>query len=143
MDARDQLGQRERLGDVVVAADGQTRQLVLQRVAGSQEEDGDPNPVGPQAPGDLEPVEVRQHHVEDDEVRGIVLGLRQRLTPGGRLVHREPFVPQRRGHCVDDGGLVVHYQNSWSVLSFHGRTSLFTGSHPEFSPKCGPPVGPL
>ena len=74
----DQLGQRERLGHVVVATDGQAGQLVLQRVAGGEEEDGDPDAVGPQAPGDLEAVEVGQHHIEDDEVRRILLGLGQR-----------------------------------------------------------------
>ena len=77
VDPGDQLGQGEGLGDVVVPADGQARQLVLQGVAGGQEEDGDPHPVGAQAPGDLEAVEVGQHHIEDDQVRRIVLGLGQ------------------------------------------------------------------
>ena len=85
---------------------------------------GTRTPSAAQAPGHLEPVEVGQHHVEDDEVRRIVLGLRQRTPPGGRLVHREPFVAQRRGHRIDDGGLVVHHQDSWPVLRSHGRTSL-------------------
>jgi hypothetical protein len=44
MDPGDELGQREGLGDVVVAADGQAGQLVLQGVAGGQEEDGDAEP---------------------------------------------------------------------------------------------------
>ena len=98
----DHLGQRERFGHVVIAAHGQAGQFVLQRVARRQEEDGHPEPVGPQPPGHLQAVEVGQHDVEDHEVRWILLGLGQRLSPGYRLVDREPLVAQRRRHRIDD-----------------------------------------
>ena len=81
VDPGDDLGQREGLGDVVVAPDGEARQLVLQRVAGGQEEHRHPQPVGAEAPRHLEPVEVGQHDVEDDEVGRVVLGLGQRPRP--------------------------------------------------------------
>ena len=76
VDPGDDLGQGERLGHVVVAADGQAGHLVLDGVAGGEEEDGHPDPVGPQPPGHLEPVEVGQHDVEDDQVGRVLLGRR-------------------------------------------------------------------
>ena len=102
VDSCDDLGQGERLGDVVVAPDGQTGQLVLQRVASGEEEDGDAKPVGTQAPGHLETIQVGQHDVEDQEVGRVFLGLRQGLAPRRRLVDGEPLVAQRRRHCIDD-----------------------------------------
>ena len=69
----DDLGQGEGLGDVIVAADGQSRDLVLQGVAGRQEEHRCPDPVGAQPPGDLEPVEVGEHDIEHDQVRWSLL----------------------------------------------------------------------
>src|ERR1700722_2101659 len=45
----DHFGQRERFGDVVVPADRQTRQLVVQRVPGGDEENGDVDTVRPEA----------------------------------------------------------------------------------------------
>ena len=102
VDPGDDLGQREGLGDVVVAAHGEAGQLVLERVARGQEEDGDAHAVGAQAAGDLESVEVGEHDIEDDEVGRILLGLGECLAPRHGLVDGEPLVAQRRGHCIDD-----------------------------------------
>ena len=67
-----------------------------------QEEDGDAHAVGAQAPGDLESVEIGQHHIEDDEVGRVLLGLGEGLAPGHGLVDGEPLVAQGRGHRIDD-----------------------------------------
>ena len=115
----DDLGQCEGLGDVVVAADGQAGQLVLQRVAGREEEDGHADPVGPQAPGHLDAVEVGQHHVEDHEVRRVAWAWASALPPGDRLVDREALVAERGRHRIDDGGLVVHHQDPRSTFVLH------------------------
>ena len=115
----DDLGQREGLGHVVVATDGEPGQLVLQGVARGQEQDGHAQAVGAQPPGYLEAVEVGQHHVEDHQVRRVLLCLRQRLAACHRLVDREPLVAQRCRHCIDDGGLVVDHQHPRSVIHLH------------------------
>ena len=142
--AGDHLGQGERLGHVVVAADGQAGQLVLERVAGGEEEDGHADAVGAESPGHLEPVEVGQHHVEDDEVRRVLLGLGQRLAPGHRLVDREPLVAQRRRHRIDDRGLVVNHQDPRPVVDLH--LDIPPCRHrvaPSMPVQCDPPVGLL
>ncbi len=141
----DHLGQREGLRHVVVAADGEAGQLVLQGVARRQEEDRHPQPVRTQPPGDLESVEVGQHDVEDHEVRRILLGLRQGLAPGHRFVDREALVAQRRRHRIDDRGFVVDHQHPRSVVHrLHLAVPPWhTGSRHGFSVQCDRPVGPL
>ena len=100
--------------------------------------------VGAEPPGHLEAVEVGQHHVEDDEVGRVLLGLGQGLAAGHRLVDGEPLVAQRRRHRVDDRGLVVNHQDPGSVVGLHwpylpdaqGRTR-------GFPVQCDPAVGLL
>ena len=117
------LGEGERLGDVVVPADGQPGHLVLDGVAGGQEEDGDPDPVGPEPAGDLEPVEVGQHHVEHDEVGRVLLGRGQRQAAVDRLGHLEPLVAEGGGDGVDDRRLVVDDQDALAAGGLHGISS--------------------
>jgi hypothetical protein len=70
-DPGDDLLQAERLGHVVVAAQGQAPDLVLHRVPRGQEDDGDAGAAAPQPPDDVEPVHVGQHDVEHDEIRPV------------------------------------------------------------------------
>ena len=144
-DAGDDLGQRERLRDVVVTADRQAGQLVVERVAGGEEEHRRPDAVGPEPPGDLEPVEVRQHHVEHDQVRRPVLGHGQGAAPGRRLVDVEPLVAQRRRDRVDDRRFVVDDQDAarWRIVGHRGHLLAGPGSHDRLPGRCGPAVGPL
>ena len=103
----DDLLQPEGLGDVVVAADGQTLDLVRHVIAGSQEEDRGGHVTFAQAPGHGEAVHVGQHDVEDHQV-------------GRRLLHRlegavavsgdrdlEACEAQGRGEQVADVGFIV------------------------------------
>ena len=66
--AGDQLLEAERLGDVVVAADGEALDLLLGGVTGGQEHDRHVMAVGPQPLHDREAVAVGEHHVEHDEI---------------------------------------------------------------------------
>ena len=118
------LGQGEGLGHVVVAADGEAGHLVLDGVAGGEEEDRDTDAVGPQPPGDLEAVEVGQHDVEDDEVGRVLLGGGQGQAAVDRLVDAESLVAERGGHGVDDRGLVVDDQDALAAGGFHGARSF-------------------
>ena len=67
MDPRDELPGAERLGEVVVGADGEPDDEVGLGVAGGEHQDGH-RAVALDAPAHLEAVEAREHQVEDDEV---------------------------------------------------------------------------
>src|SRR5437870_11117678 len=65
-DPRDQLPHGERLGDIVVRPDLQARHLVGLGVLGGQDDDRDLG-LPPDDPAQVEPVDVRQHEVEDHQ----------------------------------------------------------------------------
>ena len=78
-DAGDDLLEAERLGDVVVAADGEALDLVVDRVARGDEDDRQLAALLAQPPGDGEAVHVGEHHVEDAQVGLVVAGDAQGL----------------------------------------------------------------
>jgi len=65
---RHDLGERERLRHVVVAAHREAGDLVLGGVLGGEKEDRRADAVVAQPPGELEAVDVGQHDVEHDQV---------------------------------------------------------------------------
>ena len=101
------LFEAERLGDVVVAAEGEAGDLVLQRVAGGQEQRGRVDAVGAQPAQQPEAVHAGHHHVEDDRVRPDFAGLVQRGGAVGRGVDLETLELQTDREQLDDVGLVV------------------------------------
>ena len=68
LDAGDELARVERLRQVVVGADLEADDLVDVLVAGGQHQDRHVGGLA-DAPADLEPVDVGQHQVEDDQRR--------------------------------------------------------------------------
>ena len=74
--ARRQLRERERLGQVVVRAAVEPAHPVLDRVASGQHQHRHPDAVGAQPPAGREPVEPGHHHVEHDRV---VVGRARRM----------------------------------------------------------------
>lgn len=60
-----------------------------------------------QPPHHLDPVETRQHQVEDEEVGTVELGLAQRLRPVLRLHRLEAGPLEVAGDDLDDRRLVV------------------------------------
>lgn len=57
----------------------------------------------------LEPVEARQHHIEDDEVGFVEVGEAQRLRPVHRLVGLEAGALEVTSDDLNDRRLVVDY----------------------------------
>ena len=107
-DAGHHLLEAERLGDVVVAADGQALDLVVDRVPRREEDDGQLPAGVAQPPGDREAVHVGEHDVEDDEVgvvRSDALVRAVRAVAGDR--HLEPGEAQGGGEQLADVGLVL------------------------------------
>ena len=111
MHAGDDLGERERLGDVVVAADREPLDLVRGVVPGGEEEHRDVDAVAAEPLRDRDAVEVREHDVEDDEVGPEVLDPGQRVPTVGRRGDLEALVAERGGHRVGDRRLVVDDQH--------------------------------
>ena len=128
MDPGDDLGEGERLGDVVVAAHREPLDLVRRVVPGREEEDRDVDAVA-QPLGDRDPVEVGEHDVQDDEVGPEVLDPGQRVPPvrGGRDL--EALVAERGGHRVGDRRLVVHDEHPSRPMAATHLGTLLAPSH--------------
>jgi hypothetical protein len=123
-DAGDHLLEAERLGDVVVAADGQAGDLVLGGVLGGQEQHRGAGVARAQPPGHVEAVQVGQHHVEHDQVGAVALHGRQRLQAAGGRRHLEPGQAQAGRQQLEDVGLVLDDKEPGLRLGLaHGRHS--------------------
>ena len=92
--AREEFGEVERLGEVVVRAQVKAPHAVIEGVAGGQHQDRRPRPGGAHLPADLEPVDVGQTHVEHDRVVRHRCGEADSLFGRGRAVDQEAFLPQ-------------------------------------------------
>src|SRR5436190_9531989 len=115
--ARDDLGEAERLRHVVVA-DGEALELVLRRILRGEEDHRRPLMPVPQAARDREAVQVREHHVEDDQVGAEVVDRLLGASPGRGLARLEALVAERGGDGVGDRLLVVHDEDA-RALSAH------------------------
>jgi hypothetical protein len=104
------VGSSRSARDVVVCseleADDHVRGVGLRR----EHDDGD-GALLAQLPADLEPIERRQHHVEEHEVEGVMASTLQPLpaVPGGGDAEAGAFQAERRR--LSDGGVVFHQQD--------------------------------
>ena len=145
-DPRDQLPHGERLGDIVVRPDLQARHLVGLGVLGGQDDDRDLG-LPPDDPAQVEPVDVRQHEVEDHQ-HGASLP-EQIETPEpvqcGDGVEALPLELVADG--ADESLLVLHHQDGPYGRRGLGRPLLDVNVHrgprqapPRWSgPPCSPP----
>ena len=119
--ARDDLGEAERLRHVVVASGPERLDLVLDRVLRGEEQDRVSLPALAQPAADLDPLDVREHPVEDDEIRVETRDRGERLTAGPRLLDLEPLVAQGGRDRVDDRPLVVYDEDPRAVAVGRSR----------------------
>jgi hypothetical protein len=108
--ARDELGERERLGQVVVGAQREPVDQVVERPRRREHEHLRVGLLGGERPADVVAVDLGQVAVEHDDV---VVGdprLEQRLGAVGRDVDRDPFAAQAAGDGVRDAALVLGNQ---------------------------------
>ena len=103
----DDLFEAERLRHVVVAAQGQPGDLVLQGVAGGQEQCRGVDAVGAQPAQHPEAVHAGHHHVEDHRVRPGFARPVQGLGAVGGGVDLESLELEAHREQFDDVGLVV------------------------------------
>ena len=114
VDAREEDGQLERLGEVIVGAGLEPAQHVVGAAAGGEHQDRHVLPGGPQLRGRLETVLAGQHDVEDDDVERLVAFEQQ----GQRLLavvgHGDvmAFGLEVEAQAVGDVRLVVHDEDA-------------------------------
>src|SRR5690606_34133260 len=101
------LDDAERLGDVVVAAQAQPADAVLDGVPGGEEQHGYVDAAVAQELEDLEAVGTREHHVEDDDVRGTAGDLVEGFAQVAGHVDVESGELQGRDQQAPDTGVVV------------------------------------
>jgi hypothetical protein len=95
--AHDQRGERERLGEEVVAAGVERRQLVGEVAAGGEEQHRRVDAVRPQRPTDIAAVGVRQADVQHEEIRDVFAEDPDRVTTRSRQAHLEVLGLERTG----------------------------------------------
>ena len=111
------LVQTERLGDVVIPADRQPRDLVLDRVPGSQEDHRHPDILRTHPTHDLQTVYIRHRHVKDHQLRLELANSSQRPPTVVSAADVEPLVPQPERHQLSDVRLVIDDQNPRGILA--------------------------
>ena len=109
------LGQAEGLRHVVVSARTERVDLVLDRVLRGQEQDRGLVATLAEPAADLDPLDVGEHPVEDDQVRIEAGDGGERFAPRRRLLDLESLVSQSRRDGVDDRRLVVDDEDPRSL----------------------------
>jgi hypothetical protein len=107
----DQLLGEERLGQVVVGPGLEARQLVLELVAGGEDQHGDVTErlVALQDSTNLVAVALGEHQVQQDDVRSLVAGQLQSALAGLGEMNREPLgLELLLQDAPEDVGIVHH-----------------------------------
>ena len=112
LDAHDQLGECERLGEVVVGAGLKIVNLVLGGAARRQDQDGHALVGSPDPAQHFLTGELRQHQIEDDQI--VFVSLRELPATQAILGHidRIALRAQRPRHELGNLLLVFHQQQS-------------------------------
>ena len=119
-DPRRQLAKAERFRDVVVRAELQPDDLVELRVLGREHDDRDAR-LGPDDPADLDARQLREHHVEQDEVRTVGPEPGQCLASVGR--RRRPGIPPPRARRRASRGGSSRRPRRGSFVPFEAQDS--------------------
>src|SRR6516225_413222 len=143
LDPRRQLHEPERLRHVVVRAELQADHLVDLLAPGGQHEDRHAAPLGAKSLADLHAAELREHHVQDDDVGGVLARGRKPRLAVPRERDLVPFVREavaergrHRGVVLDEehpghqAALLETGRRMVNVLPFPGSLST------EISPPC-------
>ena len=118
--ARHELGERERLCQVVVAAGGEAGQPVGERIAGREEDHRRADSLGAKRLDDVTAVRVGQADVDDERVRIGVPDPAQQLGCGRRGRDLEPLLAQAARDERAELGVVLeqdHLRIDHSVAS--------------------------
>ena len=129
-----QLGERERLDQIVVGARVQAGDAVIDQVAGGEHQDRRPVAAGTKPPAHLETVRLAHGHVEHNRVdaRCCHVGERDPATVGGQ--HLIPVAPQRGGKRLAHGRVVIDNEDPHLIHYARGlRTPALLTYRPRFA----------
>ena len=116
-----ELGEIDRLGDVVVGAGVQTFDLVLGRVERRLHDHGNEGKifVGLQSSDDFHAVHLRHHHVEEDEIGADVLHLLQRRLSVVGSIHFVAARLESGAEELDVVLVIVYDQDPVLLVTLH------------------------
>src|SRR6266487_3036475 len=119
--AGDELADRERLRDVVVGTELETRHLVRFGVLRGHHDDRN---VGllPDQPANVEPGQLGQHEVQDHQIGIVAVEPLDRLPPVEGHRHRVPILLERVADRFGERFLVLHQEDP-ALRVAHGCTS--------------------
>jgi signal transduction histidine kinase len=129
-DPRDELAHRERLHEVVVGADVERVHAVVLGPAGGHDDDRRPNPFGARSLDQLPAVELRQHQVEDADIRVLEAQARQPELTAADDDRVEAGSHEMSGHAVGDHIVVLDDQDLGHVRTIDtgmGHSRFRTG----------------
>jgi hypothetical protein len=106
------LPRREWFGDVVVGAELESDDPI-RLVAARREHDDGGGAIGPDAPEHLEPVESREHQVEQHEVGAAILEDLERCLAVLDTADAEPVLLEVAAEHLADHWFVVRDQDEW------------------------------
>ena len=109
-DSRDQLQRVKRLGDVIVSTDGQSQDLIRILRLGGQHDHRE-KVVLPDAAADLKSVHVREHDIENGQIRRLLLDSRQRRSPVAKNLDRIAVVLQIHRDQIRNFLFIIHNVN--------------------------------
>ena len=134
--ARDQLVRAERLGHVVVGAELEADDAVGFLGARRQHDDRDRRGrvVGAHDAADFEAVHLRQHQVQDHQVRRMLPDGGERLAPRRQHVGVKSGLAEVVGDQIGDVAVVFHDEHAW-----HGPTKGKASISRELSKSCPAP----
>ena len=128
MDARQQLGRRKRLDQIVVRAGFQPLDTVFDRIARGEHQDERLVARRPQVFQHADAVQPRHQPVEHDDIRAVRLHLSQRLGAVGGAEHAKTLVRQRAPQHRQEFGIIVYDQNGCHLASTTARFSVIIPS---------------
>ena len=119
-DARNQLGEIERLGEIVVGTDPETIDAILDRCRGSEHQHPALASVGEQSAADIVAVPAGQAAVEHDDVVTRASGVGQRVVPVEDHVDGHSLTAQHCCHRRRELGVVLDHQHPHRASSLRG-----------------------
>jgi hypothetical protein len=107
LDAGDQLAPVERLGEIVVRADAEPFDLVVQSIQSGQDEDGGLDAGGAQSAQHFVAIHVGQHQIQDDDVVVVKLADFEPILAHVRDVTDKALRPEHHLYALGGCGIIL------------------------------------
>lgn len=113
-----ELGERKRLGQIVVGPTVEAGYPVLQRATGGEHQDGHRVLVPPQVARDIHPMHIGQHQVKNNQVVRRDVGQGERVPTSVDDVHCIPFLFEPAFESAGDLRLIFDQEQSHHVSPY-------------------------